>query len=377
MSRHLGRLSIALMLFAPLTTAPSALAQGAPGDNLEVKGQIAANDPADPVRMKPAKIHEIKLAKGKAYQIDLSSGEFDTFLRLVNAAGVEVASDDDSGGNLNSRVKYTSDSDDTYKIYVTSFAGGTGNYVLRVQGPGVGGVGKGGAGEQLLNVAGNIQPTDAPDPVRRNPGKVHEVKFKKGMTYQIDLMSKNFDAFLRLEDDAGKEVAKDDDGAGDGTLNSRIKHTAEKDATYKIFATTFDGGDGNYTLVVRSLGGAGAGPAGAIELPGPTAAKPAQSVGQLQMTDPNDPVRNRPAKLYTVELKAGKTYVLDLMSNQFDCFLRLENPEGKQLAQDDDGGEGLNSRIRFQCTADGRYRIYAAALVNGQGQFTLIVTEQP
>jgi len=328
------------------------------------------------VRRNPAKIYEVKLSKGKAYQIDLLSTQFDSYLRLVNAAGAEVASNDDGGDKLNARIKYTPEADATFKIYVTSFNGGAGDYILQIQGPGAEFVKSAGlaAAEPILNVAGNIQPTDNVDPVQKKPSKVHEVKLKKGTTYQLDLMSRNFDTYLRLEDETGREVASDDDG-GEG-LNSRITYTADKDATFKIFATSFDGGEGNYTLTVRPLAGAPA-VAGATELPAPTAAKAAQHAGQLQLTDPADPVRQLPAKLYTVELKAGKTYVIDLMSAQFDCFLRLENPDGKQLAADDDGGEGLNSRIRFQCTADGRYRIYASALGREQGQFNLVVTEQP
>jgi len=370
MSRTLKGLLVGMLLFAPM------LAQAAPGEMLEVKGRLATNDPLDPVRRKPAKIHEVKLAKGKAYQIDLLSNEFDSYLRLVNAAGAEVASDDDGGDKRNARIKYTPEADATFKIFVTSFAGGAGDYTLQVQGPGAEFVKNAGlaAAEPILNVAGNIQPTDNVDPVQKKPSKVHEVKLKKGTTYQLDLMSKNFDTFLRLEDETGREVANDDDG-GEG-LNSRITYMADKDATFKIFATSFDGGEGNYTLIVRPLSGAPA-VAGATELPAPTAAKAAQHAGQLQLNDPADPVRGRPAKLYTVELKAGKTYVIDLMSAQFDCFLRLENTDGKQLAEDDDGGDGLNSRIRFQCPADGRYRLYAAALFMGQGPFNLLVTEQP
>jgi len=300
MSRSLTFLSIGLLLLAPMA------APAAPGEALEIKGQLADTDSVDPVRMKPAKIHEVKLLKGKAYQIDLMSKDFDSYLRLVNAAGSEVASDDDGGDGNNSRIKYTPIADETFKIYVTTFAGGAGNYILQVQGPGAElGKAAGGAAENLvLNIAGNLQTTDNRDPVRQQPGKVHEVKLKKGTTYQIDLMSKNFDAYMRLEDETGRELAKDDDG-GDG-LNSRIKFTADKDGAYKVFATTFNGGEGNYTLIVRALGGGNV-VAGAIELPAPTAAKPAQHVGQLQVNDPADPVRKRPAKLYSVDLKAGKT----------------------------------------------------------------------
>ena len=91
MSRTLKGLLVGMLLLAPV------LAQAAPGEMLEVKGRLAATDPLDPVRRKPAKIHEVKLSKGKAYQIDLLSNQFDAYLRLVNAAGAEVAFDDDGG----------------------------------------------------------------------------------------------------------------------------------------------------------------------------------------------------------------------------------------------------------------------------------------
>src|SRR5215212_136292 len=53
MSRTLKGLLLGMLLFTPM------LAQGAPGEMLEVKGRLATNDPLDPVRRKPAKIHEV------------------------------------------------------------------------------------------------------------------------------------------------------------------------------------------------------------------------------------------------------------------------------------------------------------------------------
>ena len=44
-----------------------------------------------------------------------------------------------------------------------------------------------------------------------SPRKVYKVKLTEGKTYQIDLKSKDFDAVLRLEDPAGKEIAFNDD----------------------------------------------------------------------------------------------------------------------------------------------------------------------
>jgi thiol-disulfide isomerase/thioredoxin len=68
--------------------------------------------------------------------------------------------------------------------------------------------------------------------------KVYKVKLTEGMAYRIDLTSKDFDTFLRLENAAGKEVAFNDDVAPND-LNSRILYAAPKTGEYRIIVTTF------------------------------------------------------------------------------------------------------------------------------------------
>jgi hypothetical protein len=75
----------------------------------------------------------------------------------------------------------------------------------------------------------------------------------------------------------------------------------------------------------------------------------------------------------------GKTYVIDMLSPDHDAldpFLRLLDPAGNLLAEDDDGGDGLNARIIFRAPATATYQIVArsfgAACV---GDFTLEVKE--
>lgn len=52
-------------------------------------------------------------------------------------------------------------------------------------------------------------------------------------------------------------------------------------------------------------------------------------------------------------MKAGKVYTIDMVSKDFDSYLRLFDPKGNQLEEDDDSGGDLNSRIVFNCTQDG------------------------
>ena len=63
-----------------------------------------------------------------------------------------------------------------------------------------------------------------------------------------------------------------------------------------------------------------------------------------------------PYKLYTVNFEAGTTYIIELnkTNNQtnLDPYLVLDNPQGQMVAEDDDSGGELNSRIIF--TGQGR-----------------------
>jgi peroxiredoxin len=99
---------------------------------------------------------------------------------------------------------------------------------------------------------GTLEKDDAKDPKRNTPAKIHTVTFKKGQSYKIDLAGIGFDAFLRLEDDAGKELAEDDDSGGN--LNAQIIFNCPKDGDYKIYCTCFATAGGKYVLTVKSVG---------------------------------------------------------------------------------------------------------------------------
>lgn len=97
-----------------------------------VKSVLNATDGKDPVLMRPAKIHKVALSAGKMYAIDLTSNQFDAFLRL-QFRGQQLAQDDDGGGNLNARIIHAPAQTGIYEIVATSFNGKTGNYMLTVQ----------------------------------------------------------------------------------------------------------------------------------------------------------------------------------------------------------------------------------------------------
>ncbi|MBI3411980.1 MAG: PPC domain-containing protein [Planctomycetes bacterium] len=83
---------------------------------------------------------------------------------------------------------------------------------------------------------------------------------------------------------------------------------------------------------------------------------------------------------YKVKLQEGKTYVIDMLSPDqmaLDPYLYLKDAGGKLLAEDDDGGEGLNSKIVFECKKSGTYQIIASSFQeSGIGDYTLEVAEK-
>ncbi len=84
------------------------------------------------------------------------------------------------------------------------------------------------------------------------------------------------------------------------------------------------------------------------------------------------------AKLFNVKLEAGRTYQFDNMSTAFDAYLYLIDPDGEVLAEDDDGGEGTNSRIVHRVTRGGIYRLVATSLGGARsGAFSLSARVAP
>jgi len=79
-----------------------------------------------------------------------------------------------------------------------------------------------------------------------------------------------------------------------------------------------------------------------------------------------------PAKMYRIKLNGGKSYQLDMVSDEIDSFLVVQDDKGMQLAFDDDSGGALNARLRLTPPKDGTYKVFAASL-KGAGPFTLTI----
>jgi hypothetical protein len=106
-------------------------------------------------------------------------------------------------------------------------------------------------GSVVKTIDGVIKKTDPFDLEREKCYRhIHDFKMQAGKTYTIDLVSEDFDAYLRLENDDKGKLAEDDDGAGN--LNSRIVFTPPGEGDYRIVVTTCDPGQfGTYRMTIR------------------------------------------------------------------------------------------------------------------------------
>ena len=210
--------------------------------------QLASDDEKDTNQLtnnSPRKVYKLQLKEGKTYRIELKSKAFDAVLRLENAGGKEVAFNDDAPGaeTLDSLVEFKAPKSEEYKIIATCLDGKAGKFTLTVTEAG-GAIAVGDTkGKLLFSKNEDLSDQDRKDSkMSKSYAKTYTVTLKKDGAYRIDLDSKDFDTFLRLEDASGKEVAFNDDIALPANLNSRLIYVAPKDGEYKIVVTTYEPG---------------------------------------------------------------------------------------------------------------------------------------
>jgi len=215
-----------------------------------VQSSLKTDDAADKAQKQPCKVFSVVLKAGRNYKIDMASKEIDSYLRLEDATGKELAKDDDSGGLVNARINFQCRKDGAHRVICTTFAGGTGPFTLTIQEIALAKPVELTPKDGMAKVEAKLTSMDEADAVRtRSVCKIYAIKLAKGKSYQIDMMSKDVDSYLRLEDAARKELAKDDDSGGN--RNARIRFDCPVDGEYRIIATTYLGGTGSFTVSVK------------------------------------------------------------------------------------------------------------------------------
>lgn len=349
----------AILTFAPLGYAQEEQKEG--GDEKPaVQQKGPAEDKAQTIQDKIAegqteKVHKIALKKGIAYRIEMQSGDLDSYLIVKNQDGENLASDDDSGDNLNARLIFRAPESATYEIVATTFGKSqSGPYTLTItpQAPA--------AQAKLVNGQAALE-GQFKEGVSE---KSYEVALKKGV-YVIEMKSDDFDTYLILKNDKGKELVRNDD-IGQGDLNSRLSFTPKEAGNYEIVATSFNKGSasGAYTLTIKEFTKAG---------------KAQTFQGKVDNNAPK--LMNVAYQSFKMKLKAGMSYQIDVKSKDIDSVVGVrKDGEEKLLAGNDDVAPGnLDAGVFFTPEEDGTYEIIGGALPSGvrQTEGDFVLTVQP
>jgi hypothetical protein len=198
-----------------------------------------------------------------------------------------------------------------------------------------------------------------------------KVSLVAGETYEINLTGDDtIDPYIRgIHDSEGNFIegtANDDGGGGN---NARVVFTPTITSDYFISAGAYSGYTGTYNLEVNNI-------TSLIEIADDMTTTATMEVGEL--------FENRIEESYDqdwikITLEEGQTYEVNLKGSTLtDTYLRgIYDNEGNLIegTQNDDGGEGFDSKIIFTSTQTSEYYINVSAYSGHVGTYSLEVDE--
>ncbi|MDE0897463.1 MAG: PPC domain-containing protein [Longimicrobiales bacterium] len=90
--------------------------------------------------------------------------------------------------------------------------------------------------------------------------------------------------------------------------------------------------------------------------------------GQLTSAEPV--VEGQPGQAWAFHANVGQAVTIDLISDSFDSYLRVLGP-GLGTLENDDGGDGIHSRLEVTFPENGACLIHASSLGGDTGIFPL------
>lgn len=375
MNKMIGLLAAASAMTLAFAAPANAQAQRTINVGQTLSGALTAEDPKSEDQSAYDDF-SLRLNAGQSVEIMMSSSAFDSFLLLGTGTGSAFSSsatDDDSGGGQDARIRFTANEAGLYTVRANALnAGMTGPYSLRVS-------------------AYTAPPTPTATPItigstvtgtlRDGGGRledgdklyaIYTFTGKKGDRIALSTTSTAFDSMVdlgRTSNGAFESIASDDDSGGDN--NARLLHVLPEDGEYTVRVIGFDkNAAGDYSLKFEAL-----------PEPGPAPRPKAINKGQVvrgELTERSAQLENfRPYDYYSIRGRAGETVTIILRSEAFDAVLDVGamTPGGFAVVQnDDDGAGGTNAKIDFTFQSTGTVIIRTSALQGGRtGAFSLSV----
>jgi hypothetical protein len=335
----------------------------------EISGRLDEDSPKSDSGA-PADLYRFTGRAGQRVAISLKADDFDSYLELFDANHTSLATDDDSGGELNARLTFVLSEDADYLIEARGFSDATGRYDLKLEEVAPPPPPTAISFEQT--VQGELKEGGATD----DEGRLFDgyaFSGTEGQRVQAILRSGDFDALLQIGA-SGEEfeaLASDDDGLRQGT-DARLTFTLPEDGDYILRVLPYSSsGKGLYSLEFADRGPE---PGPGSLLVGSTAR------GALSEADAmNDEGVSFDA--YTFKAKADEKLRFTMISAAFDAFVEVgEDKDGdfRSLAEDDDSLSDTHARLDWTAPRDGTYVVRARSFAAASaGDYVLTVERQP
>lgn len=198
---------------------------------------------------------------------------------------------------------------------------------------------------------------------------LYHYRGRAGERIQVEMRSNEFDTYLTVGSSTNEECddcRRNDDG-GEGT-NSRLRYTLPDNGQVQIRAGAIsDDARGRFSLQVS--------PAPAVV---PARPQPleigSEASGVLNSSSPVSD-NDTPYQLWTLQGAPNQTLIVRMKSDELDSMLQYGQLNGSnfvQQSEDDDGGQGLNSRLRITLDGQGRGAIRATTpMEENSGRYTI------
>jgi Zn-dependent metalloprotease len=334
---------------------------------------------------------------GTSYVIETSNlgSRSDTYMYLYDTDGTTLITyDDDGGGGLASRIEWTAPANGTYYVRVRHYSsnvyGPDANYDLSVTSPGC----SGGDSYEPDNVPGQASIITVNGSAQTHnffcPSDNDWVGFSAtaGTAYVIETfnLGSDSDTYMYLYGTDGTTLIDEDDDGGSG-LASRIAWTAPANGTYYVRLRHYflgaSGSGTNYDL--RVTGSGSSGPDAYEGSSGPDAYEDDDDYTQANAiaTDGSGQTHNfhdAGDQDWVYFASSGNTCIIETfnLGSWSDTYMYLYDAGLNELASDDDGGNGLASRIVWPVTSSGTYyvmvRHYSSGTYGVDTNYDLAVT---
>ena len=370
-----------------VVAAPPAGQVSAPGGGTLTPGQTARGSLAsgdETLRSgELADTWRLQGRQGQQLTVRLSSSDFDPYLLVRGPGSYTQDNDDDASerGSRNSRLDLTLPADGEYRIIATSYRSGeSGAYTISVSGGGAAPAPSGpvaaaapARGQLQLGrpMAGRLENGDGQ---LRSGEFVDAYSFQgtRGQRLELRLNSTEFDPYVQINGPGNFSQYNDDDVDG-GTSNAHLVVTLPADGQYTVMATSYRPGEtGAYQLAATATGAVAAGAGAAVAAARLATGQPAS--GALDASDDSLPTGERVDR-YRFEGQAGQRIALDMTSSEFDAYVLLVSPSGRQ-EENDDAREGVtDARLETVLTESGTYAVMATSYQRGMtGSYRLTLS---